>query len=108
MELVDLLQHCNHHIITVCAEKMQASVVRNFVRISKIRPMSTAAAASLIVNANRNVLVVELNRPKVLNALSQDMCDEMVDVLKTRINVPNSSVAAFVMKGAGGKAFCAG
>lgn len=86
---------------------MLLSFTRNIVRNSKFRPMSTSASA-LVVNANSNILVVELNRPKALNALSKDMCDDLIDVLKNRINVSNTSVAAFVVKGNGGKAFCAG
>ena len=81
--------------------------LRCAIRTNKFRPMSTSAA-SLVVNPNKNILIVELNRPKVLNALSKEMCDELVSLLQTRINAPDSTIAAFVMKGNGGKAFCAG
>jgi enoyl-CoA hydratase/carnithine racemase len=55
-----------------------------------------------------NCLIVELNRPKALNALSIEMCLEMKDLLQYQINGESSSVGAFIMKGVGGKAFCAG
>lgn len=53
-------------------------------------------------------LIVELNRPKALNALSLEMCLEMSSLLGSQINSRSSSVGAFIMKGVGGKAFCAG
>jgi enoyl-CoA hydratase/carnithine racemase len=52
--------------------------------------------------------MVELNRPKQMNALSLDMCTQIKSLLLDKINVPNTDVGAFVVKGAGGKAFCAG
>jgi enoyl-CoA hydratase/carnithine racemase len=63
---------------------------------------------SLLVNQQENVLFLELNRPKALNSLSLEMCDSVTEALLRKINTPNSTVAAFVMKGSGGKAFCAG
>ncbi len=53
-------------------------------------------------------MTIELNRPKALNALSLDMCHQMKALLKNDINGEGSDVAAFIVKGAGGKAFCAG
>jgi enoyl-CoA hydratase/carnithine racemase len=74
-----------------------------------LRLLSTTASESAIRIAQRNrLLVLELNRPKALNALSLDMCAEIKTLLREKINVPTPEIGAFVMKGAGGKAFCAG
>ncbi len=81
--------------------------VRN-IQVLKTRLMSSVSPPSLLVRQARNTLFIELNRPKALNSLSLEMCDEITEMLSTKINVPQSTVAAFVMKGNGGKAFCAG
>jgi enoyl-CoA hydratase/carnithine racemase len=36
------------------------------------------------------------------------MCQNVTDLLENSINHPDSEIAAFLMKGSGGKAFCAG
>lgn len=76
--------------------------------------MSTTEPA-ILVEQRKNLLVVELNRPKALNSLTTDMCKEMRSLLINKINPPASAnvkkedaVGAFLMKGRGGKAFCAG
>lgn len=69
---------------------------------------SSPADLPLLVGRKNNLLTIELNRPKALNALSLDMCHQMKSLLKNEINGEKSGVSAFVMKGAGGKAFCAG
>jgi enoyl-CoA hydratase/carnithine racemase len=76
--------------------------------------MSTAEPA-ILVEQRKNLLVVELNRPKALNSLTTEMCKDMRQLLTTKINPPASAgvrkedaVGAFIMKGRGGKAFCAG
>ncbi|RYY86466.1 hypothetical protein EON63_05720 [archaeon] len=72
------------------------------------RPFSSAADAAIRVTHKNKLLTVELNRPKALNALSLEMCTTMKTLLRDKINAPNSDVGAYIMKGVGGKAFCAG
>lgn len=79
-----------------------------------VRMMSTVEPA-ILVEQRKNLLVVELNRPKALNSLTTEMCKDMRQLLTTKINPPASAgvrkedaVGAFIMKGRGGKAFCAG
>ncbi|MEZ5757897.1 MAG: enoyl-CoA hydratase/isomerase family protein [Emcibacteraceae bacterium] len=50
--------------------------------------------------------IITLNRPHVLNALSTSMCSILDNQLKAWEE--NASVKAVLIKGAGGKAFCAG
>jgi enoyl-CoA hydratase/carnithine racemase len=49
---------------------------------------------------------VILNRPKALNALTPEMCADMTDVMKQFVQ--EGEVKAFIVKGEGGRAFCAG
>lgn len=79
-----------------------------------LRMMSTAEPA-ILVEQRKNLLIVELNRPKALNSLTTDMCKDMKNLLLTKINppattpvAPEQAVGAFIVKGKGGKAFCAG
>lgn len=65
------------------------------------RRMATAAAP-LLSHVQEHTCVVTLNRPKALNSLNTEMCDEMTKVVK------NPNHAALIVKGSGGKAFCAG
>lgn len=88
-----------------------SNFIRNSLSASRSsRTMSSTPAPepSLIVRQNQNLLVLELNRPKALNALSLEMCNQLKTLLVERINVADSTVGAFVVKGNGGKAFCAG
>ncbi len=68
----------------------------------------SSSDSPLIITKRNSLLTIELNRPKALNALSLDMCHQMKALLKNDINGEGSDVAAFIVKGAGGKAFCAG
>ncbi len=75
---------------------------------TKIIKMSTP---SLIAhtNASGSVANITLNRPKALNALDQEMCQGMLNLLKDwKSEKDGLRPIAFIMKGAGGKAFCAG
>lgn len=69
---------------------------------------SAATEKSLLVSQKDKCMIVELNRPKALNALSVEMCVDMNNLLRNTINSADSQVGAFIMKGVGGKAFCAG
>jgi enoyl-CoA hydratase/carnithine racemase len=79
-----------------------------FQNLNHLRPRLMSTAQSILINQQENVLFLELNRPKALNSLSLEMCDIVADALLNKVNVPDSKVSAFVMKGSGGKAFCAG
>eukprot|EP01031_Cornospumella_fuschlensis_P025859 gene25859-31227_t len=72
------------------------------------RSFSSAPESSIRFSQKNKLLTVELNRPKALNALSVEMCTTMKTLLRDKINAANSDVGAFIMKGVGGKAFCAG
>ncbi|PNW82326.1 hypothetical protein CHLRE_06g278215v5 [Chlamydomonas reinhardtii] len=74
--------------------------------------MSTAAAQEpeVLVDMKGSVAVVTLNRPKALNSLSLGMVQQLL-ALNTQITAqprPGEPVSCVVVKGAGGKAFCAG
>ncbi len=49
---------------------------------------------------------ITLNRPKALNALNQNMVDEMTRLMRTWARDPN--IGAVIVDGAGARAFCAG
>ncbi len=76
--------------------------------------LSTVAVAmstkSLLAssNASGSMVTVIMNRPKALNALDEDMCSGMLDLLGKWESGAVAKPAAFVLKGAGEKAFCAG
>lgn len=63
---------------------------------------------SLLLKQYGNVQSIILNRPKALNSLNLEMCVKMRDILLKWKNNTSNDVGAFVMKGAGGKSFCAG
>lgn len=68
---------------------------------------ATDTAADEVLFARRNgVLVITLNRPKALNALSLSMIRLIDPVLKDAATDP--TIACVVIEGAGEKAFCAG
>ncbi|KAG2432397.1 hypothetical protein HYH02_012968 [Chlamydomonas schloesseri] len=74
--------------------------------------MSTAAVQEpeVLVDMKGPVAVVTLNRPKALNSLSLGMVQQLL-ALNTQITAqprPGEPVSCVVVKGAGGKAFCAG
>ena len=72
--------------------------------------MSTSASnsteAEILCRQDGPFGVITLNRPKALNALTTDMVETLYDTLKSLD--ADTSVAAVIIKGAGGKAFCAG
>ena len=74
---------------------------------------SSTSSSSIICNNVNNVAIVILNREKALNALDMDMVSQMKShLLKWRSsslsNQNEHKISAFILKGAGGKAFCAG
>eukprot|EP00428_Durinskia_dybowskii_P082988 CAMPEP_0170419526 /NCGR_PEP_ID=MMETSP0117_2-20130122/34846_1 /TAXON_ID=400756 /ORGANISM="Durinskia baltica, Strain CSIRO CS-38" /LENGTH=394 /DNA_ID=CAMNT_0010677883 /DNA_START=84 /DNA_END=1268 /DNA_ORIENTATION=- len=70
---------------------------------------ATTPEPQLLAEQSKGGLMhITLNRPKALNALTLDMVRSMNNLLVNQINKEDSKVGAFLMKGAGGKAFCAG
>lgn len=53
-----------------------------------------------------HVAMITLNRPKQFNALTQPMCEDLSDFLKTFEK--SKDICAVMIKGSGDKAFCAG
>ena len=89
--------------------------------ILKKMSMSTSSTSSILCNNINNVAIVVLNREKALNALDMDMVSQMKShllnwrsssssssSLTNNNNNNNNNTSAFILKGAGGKAFCAG
>jgi len=60
----------------------------------------------IATRARKKIAVATLNRPKVLNGLSLEMCRLLTDQLR-RWEL-DDNIALVVLRGAGGKAFCAG
>ena len=69
---------------------------------------STAGAALEWGRSSTGAVSLTLNRPKALNALDGPMCQEVKDALLRWRRDPGDRPSVFVVKGAGGKAFCAG
>lgn len=75
--------------------------------LNNIRQFSSKMENIAVTQRNK-LLIMELNRPKALNALTLDMCNDMRKVLSESVNHPTSNVSSFIVKGSGEKAFCAG
>lgn len=71
-----------------------------------MRKFSSVVPSSLLVSKVGNVAQVVLNRPKALNALNTEMCAAMKQQLTEMKQ--SKEFGALLMKGEGGKAFCAG
>ncbi|XP_019624581.1 PREDICTED: 3-hydroxyisobutyryl-CoA hydrolase, mitochondrial-like isoform X2 [Branchiostoma belcheri] len=86
-------------------------VTRQLFRVQRIfhhlRMSSTAAAQpEVLMEKQRNVGIITLNRPKALNALNLNMIRQIYPQLKEWED--NDDTTMIIMKGAGDKAFCAG
>ena len=75
--------------------------------VTGLRQCSSSGSPSVITNVEGGLGHVILNRPKALNSLNLDMIRILTPVLKAW-ETPGSGVKAVLIKGAGGKAFCAG
>ncbi|DBB01826.1 TPA: hypothetical protein ACH3X1_000437 [Trebouxia sp. C0004] len=64
------------------------------------------AEPSVLSSIDNGIATVTLNRTKALNSLNQDMVDILLRLYRNWQH--SSDVHAVVVKGAGGKAFCAG
>jgi enoyl-CoA hydratase/3-hydroxyacyl-CoA dehydrogenase len=60
----------------------------------------------ILVDIINDVVVITLRRPEAMNALHDDMTDEILDVFKDYEN--DSSIKGYVITGYGPRAFCAG
>ncbi len=60
----------------------------------------------ILFEINSNLGIITLNRPKALNAINMNMVELMLEKLTLWENDDN--VSAVIVRGAGGKAFCAG
>nr|XP_046218700.1 3-hydroxyisobutyryl-CoA hydrolase, mitochondrial-like [Oncorhynchus gorbuscha] len=81
---------------------------RSLCRLQRIRGqmMTSQAGAEVLVEKVGNAGVITLNRPKALNALNMNMIRLMYPQLKKWETDKETDIV--VVKGAGGKAFCAG
>ncbi|XP_024259491.1 3-hydroxyisobutyryl-CoA hydrolase, mitochondrial [Oncorhynchus tshawytscha] len=81
---------------------------RSLCRLQRIRGqmMTSQAGAEILVEKVGNAGVITLNRPKALNALNMNMIRLMYPQLKKWETDKETDIV--IVKGAGGKAFCAG
>ncbi|XP_055734957.1 3-hydroxyisobutyryl-CoA hydrolase, mitochondrial [Salvelinus fontinalis] len=81
---------------------------RSLCRLQRIRGqmMTSQAGAEILVEKVGNAGVITLNRPKALNALNMNMIRLMYPQLKKWETDKETDLV--IVKGAGGKAFCAG
>ncbi|XP_029936236.1 3-hydroxyisobutyryl-CoA hydrolase, mitochondrial [Myripristis murdjan] len=93
---------------------MSLTVVRSSYRLSSLcslrriqgHMMSSQAGADVLMEKVGNAGVITLNRPKVLNALNLPMIRHIYPQLKKWEKDDETDLV--IIKGAGGKAFCAG
>jgi len=76
--------------------------------VSRMMKMSTEAEAPLLMSMQGGAAIALLNRPKALNALVPEICTDLNEHLVNWDSNPSTAPGAMVMKGVGGKAFCAG
>lgn len=87
-------------------EQMLSRLVKSSVHTitkSNVRAMASAAD-TVLVNEVDSVGVITLNRPKALNAINLEMVQKIHEPLQRWQN----SKSLVIIKGEGGKAFCAG
>jgi hypothetical protein len=68
--------------------------------------MFVCICVSSVRECAQRVQELVLNRPEAMNALTVDMCEMIKELVQQWHR--ESGVGAFIVKGAGGKAFCAG
>jgi enoyl-CoA hydratase/carnithine racemase len=82
------------------------------VNICNCRMLSSAtspvAEAPLLQSKRGAVEVVSINRPKALNSLNIEICELMLANLLRWRTSDRENAGCFILKGVGGKAFCAG
>ncbi|KAM5155700.1 3-hydroxyisobutyryl-CoA hydrolase, mitochondrial isoform 1-T1 [Callospermophilus lateralis] len=80
----------------------RTNIILQHLRMSK----HTEAAEDVLLEKKGCAGVITLNRPKLLNALNLNMTQQIYSQLKKWEQDPETSL--IIIKGAGGKAFCAG
>ncbi|XP_077655215.1 3-hydroxyisobutyryl-CoA hydrolase, mitochondrial isoform X2 [Urocitellus parryii] len=80
----------------------RTNIILQHLRMSK----HTEAAEDVLLEKKGCAGVITLNRPKLLNALNLNMAQKIYSQLKKWEQDPETSL--IIIKGAGGKAFCAG
>ena len=85
-----------------------AALRPSFLRTLKMSCSSVVPPLLINSSANGNVVTVTLNRPKALNALDKEMCAGIKDLVNGWSTGEGKAPSAFIVKGAGDKAFCAG
>lgn len=86
--------------------RLVRSPLRTMLLRNNLRALTTKSAPtdSVLAHENDAVGVLTLNRPKALNAVNLDMIQKIGDSLRRW----QSNKQLVIIKGAGGKAFCAG
>lgn len=84
----------------------QLSPVRG-AQATQMRASATAVDSKVLIEERGNNYLFTLNKPKALNALDHEMVLQMTPVYQ-KIHAAQSTQSVIVMKGAGGKGFCAG
>jgi enoyl-CoA hydratase/3-hydroxyacyl-CoA dehydrogenase len=74
--------------------------------LTQYQPAERHVLVDTLPSAGGSVKVITLRRPEALNALHDEMTDEILGVI--RRHEGDAEVAGFVIVGYGGKAFCAG
>jgi len=92
-------------IYPLSSPKLMAPIMHMSSTIANDHPVLTEQRGRL--------LIVDMNRPKALNSLTPEMCEIMNSILRKintgePLNEKNDKVGAFIVRGRGGKAFCAG
>ncbi|GIL85504.1 hypothetical protein Vretifemale_14016 [Volvox reticuliferus] len=64
-------------------------------------------ATQILLNVKDSIAFVTLNRPRALNSLNLGMVHRLLSI-NQEFSQPGSKVACVVVRGSGGKAFCAG
>jgi len=81
---------------------------RLFNQTRRLSSESNVEASILISAAAPGLRVVDLNRPKVLNALNREMVSTLLPLVMNWSQSDHSEVKLVVVRGTGGRAFCAG
>ncbi|KPY52460.1 Enoly-CoA hydratase/isomerase family protein [Pseudomonas syringae pv. solidagae] len=93
-----------------CSNKKKAQPNKEFrmsSQVSSARPVRPSASRdSIVIDVRNHIGHLTLNRPEGLNAIDLDMVRTLRQQLERWADAP--SVHAVVLRGAGGKAFCAG
>lgn len=66
----------------------------------------TSGYETILFEASDGIAIITLNRPEVLNAINQQMVEELLDALDRAESDPD--VLAIILTGSGTRAFCAG